>query len=311
VNKKLKLVLITGVAVFMIVTWALIYFSHTVAKPVNNWWQVAMGLAALLYATLGIFTAAKWSWLRSGVGRGVFFISLALLMWGVGQLGWSYFLFVNPDVQSPPSHLLDIADFSAIPLWFLGILMLYKATGARYGLRHARNKIIVTVIILLMSALSWYLLVEVARGGTGYFKEAFWQQFFDLGYSIGDAVIAITAVGIYLLSRKLLGGRFRIPILVILAAFVFLYLADFLYSYLAGKNTYYNGDVADLLYMITISVFGVGVNMLDPSSFHAGPPATALSTDAPTAIPPADPMSYPSGSRTPAAPNITNPEERR
>ena len=45
-NKKLKLILVTGVAAFVIVTWALIYFSHTVAKPVNNWWQVAMGLSA-------------------------------------------------------------------------------------------------------------------------------------------------------------------------------------------------------------------------------------------------------------------------
>lgn len=296
----------------MVVTWAAIYFSHTVAKQVNYWWQVGMGLSALLFAVFGILTSAKWSWLKSGVGRGVFFSSLALFMWGVGQMGWSYFLFVNPNVQSPPSHLLDIADFSAIPLWFIGILMLYKATGARYGLRHTRNKLIVALIILFMSVLSWYLLVDVARGGTSYFKEPFWEQFFDLGYSIGDAVIATIAIGIYLLSRKLLGGRFKLPILVILAGFILLYFADFLYSYLAGNNTYYNGDLADLLYMVTITVVGVGVSMLDPSKLRKPPAVVPIPQPvAPVAgpvppvvvVPPTPPVSP-----APPVPQITPPQ---
>lgn len=224
-----------------------------------------MGVSALLFALLGIFTSSHWGWLKSGMGRSVFFISLALLMWGVGQMGWSYFLFVNPSVQSPPSHLLDIADFSAIPLWFMGVLMLSRATGARYGLRTRTGQMAVILICIIMTLASYYFLVDVARGGVGYFKEPFWNQFFDLGYSIGDAVIATICIAIYILSWNMLGGRFKVPIIVLLAGFIFLYFADFLYSYLAGRNTYYNGDLADLLYMITISIFGLGVNLLDPS----------------------------------------------
>ena len=263
-NKKLKLIVISSVALLMIASWAYIYFGHYVGRNINYWWQVAMGLSALLYAVLGIFTSGKWTWLKSGVGRGIFFISLALFMWGVGQMGWSYFLFVNPAVQSPPSHLLDIADFSAIPLWFVGIVMLSRATGARYGLKKRSGQIIVVVVSLIMIVASYYLLVVVARGGVSYFKEPFWEQFFDLGYSIGDAITATIAITIYMLSWRILGGRFKLPIVVILAGFVLLYLADFLYSYRAGRNVYFNGDVADLLYVVTISTFGLGVNMLDP-----------------------------------------------
>jgi hypothetical protein len=269
VNKKLKLISICAIAISMFIWWAYIYFSHYVARQVNYDWQVGMGLAALYYAVLGIATSSKWSWLKSGVGRSVFFISLALFMWGVGQMGWCYYLFTDPNVQSPPSHLLDVADFSAIPLWFVGVVMLAKATGARYGLRTAKGRILVSLIIVVMSVVSVYLLVFVARGGLSYFhKTAFWDQVADLGYSIGDAIIATICISYYVLSWKILGGRFKLPIIVILSGFIFLYFSDFLYSYLAGKNVYFNGDVADLLYMITISIFGVGVNMLDPSRFN-------------------------------------------
>jgi hypothetical protein len=266
-KKTFKLVTITSIATLMVISWIWIYFAGYIhSHPfINYWWQVFMGLSALVYAVLGIFTARKWSWLRSGVGRGIFFIALALFMWGVGQMGWSYYLFVDPSVQSPPSHLLDIADFSAIPLWFIGINMLYRATGARYGLKTTKGRIIAAVIAVIMCVVSYYFLVVVARGGTAYFKEPFWDQFFDLGYSIGDAIIATIAITIYILSKKLLGGRFKPAILLILSAFVLLYFADFFYSYLAGRNVYFNGDLADLLYMITISVFGFGVNLLDPS----------------------------------------------
>src|ERR1700733_7692922 len=143
--------------------------------------------------------------------------------------------------------------------------MLYLATGARYGLKTQKGRIIAITISVIMCVTSYYFLVVVARGGTSYFKEPFWEQFFDLGYSIGDAIIATIAITIYILSRKLLGGRFKPAILLILGAFILLFFADFFYSYLAGRNTYFNGDLADLLYMITISVFGFGVNLLDPS----------------------------------------------
>lgn len=263
-NKKLKFVTILSITIFMLITWAIIYFSHSVGKAANNWWQVGMSASALLFGVFGMMTAAKWSWFKSGIGRGIFLIAAGVFMWGVGNSGWTYYLFVDPNQQNPPAHILDILYSSAIPLWFVGILMLSRATGARYGLRSTVGKLFVVLIILAMSVGSWYLLVEVARGGSSYFKLPFWEQFFDLGYSIGDAINATIAIALFALSWKLLGGRFKLPILTILAAFVMLYFADFLWSYLSGKNLYFNGDVADLLYMSTISAFGLGVNMLDP-----------------------------------------------
>jgi hypothetical protein len=264
-NKKLKLYLILGTSIIMIAWWAALFFTGTKEETINYIWQVGMGLCALLYATLGIITAAKWNWLKSGVGKGIFFISLALLCWSIGQLGWSYFLFAEPNVQAPQSHLLDIIDFAAIPLWFAGILMLSKATGARYGLKKLNGQILVFLVSVIMILLSYYFLVEVARGGSSYFDQPFWKAFFDLGYSIGDAIIATVSIAIFALSWKMLGGRFKLPITIILGGFILLYFADFSFSYFDGKNEYYNGDVVDLLFMLAVTTLGIGVNMLDPT----------------------------------------------
>lgn len=264
-NKKFKLYAIVTISSLMLTTWAVIFFTGTREQNLNYWWQIAMGLSALVFAVFGILTAAKWNWLKSGVGRGVFFISLGLLMWSFGQLGWSYFLFADPGTEAPQSHLLDIVDFSAIPLWFIGILMLSKATGAKYGLKKISGQILVFLVSVIMIFLSYYFLVEVARGGAAYFEQTFWKSFFDLGYSIGDAIITTTAIAIFALSWKMLGGRFRLPIIVILVGFVLLYFADFSFSYYDGKGVYYNGNITDLLFMLAITAFGLGVSMLDPN----------------------------------------------
>src|SRR3989344_2656104 len=73
-------------------------------------------------------------------------------------------------------------------------------------------------------AISYYLLVNVARGGavlTDYDTELSpllnnLKLFFDLAYPIGDIVILALSVLIYGLSFQYLGGRFKLPIILIL-----------------------------------------------------------------------------------------------
>lgn len=282
-NKKAKLYLLLTISSFMLVWWALLFFTNTREQQINYYWQVAMGMSALLFAVIGIFTAAKWNWLKSGVGRGIFFISCGLLMWGLGQLGWSYYLFADPGVEAVPSHIPDYIYFTALPLWFYGIITLSKATGARYGIRKLSGKITVALIALLMAFLSYYFLVVVARGGTDYFSLPFQDIFFDLGYSIGDAILLTIVLAIFALSWNMLGGRFKAPIVAILAAFIFLFFADFSFSYTNGQNMYYNGNIADLFFFLTVSVFGIGVAMLDPGHVRS---AKAKATNPPVAAEP-------------------------
>ena len=117
-----------------------------------------------------------------------------------------------------------------------------------------------------MIAISYYLLVVVARGGwASYSQQTLWAQFFSLGYSVGDAIIFTIALAIFGLSWKHLGGRFKYPILTILAGFGVMYIADTVFNYRSLNNTYYNGDISDILYLASIIILCIALCMLDPS----------------------------------------------
>ena len=285
-NKKIKFYTIIIISALVLTWWGILFFTGTKEQTINYIWQVIMGIAALFFSIIGVLTAGKWSWLKSGVGRAIIFISAGLFMWGLGQLGWSYYLFADPTVEAVPSHIPDYIYFSALPLWFYGIITLTRATGARYGIRKLAGKVLVALIALIMAFLSYYFLVDIARGGIDYFSKPFLDIFFDLGYSIGDAMLLTIVIAIVLLSWKLLGGRFRLPVLTILAAFVFLFLADFSYSYTNGRNLYFNGNVADLFFFLMVTTFGIGIAMLDPGHVHKAiaPDVASTSQQTPTPV---------------------------
>lgn len=249
----------------MTIYWALLFFTGTKGQTINYIWQVLLCGLSVTYGVLGLVAAKHWNWLKSNVGQGIFAISLGVIVWGIGQGIWTYYVISNPGEEAPTSRLIDLFYMTSIPLWIYGILRLSKATGARYALKKPVAKVGTIITTLLLLGASYYLLVEVARGGSAYFTDATpMDVFVDLGYAAGDAVNLILVVVIFGLSWKLLGGMFRRPILVILFSFVSIYLADMFYSYRTAQEVYYNGDISDLFYLLTIASFGIGLSMLDP-----------------------------------------------
>jgi hypothetical protein len=265
-TKNIKIGLIGLVSLVLFVYWIVLFVTKTQMTTANYWWQAILAALSIMAGIFGVFTAKKWSWLKSGVGKGVFFVSLGLLMWGLGQAGWAYYTLAYPDQEVVYNKLVDVLYFSSIPLWAYGIWCLSKATGAKYGLKGIASKIVVIITSVIVAAVSYYFLIIVARGGSSYFDgQTIWNAFFDLAYAFGDAINLILALVIFGLSWKFLGGRFKRPIVAILSAFGLIYLADFFFSYYDGKGQYYNGHWSDLLYLSMVAVMGVGICMLDPS----------------------------------------------
>jgi hypothetical protein len=275
-SRKSKLVIITVVTALLFVYWAFLFFSGTKGEMINYYWQAGLAIAAILFGFFGILSAKHWGWLKSGVGLGVFLISLGLIMWGVGQAGWTYYVIKYPDEEVPTALFLDIAYFSSIPLWTTGIFKLSKATGAKYGLKTIAGKVLALAISLIMLGISYYLLVVVARGGINTILEAtFMENFWDLGYAAGDAINLTLSLVIFGLSWKFLGGKFRKPIIVILLGFALIFFSDLLFSYRDGLGLYYNGDISDLLYLLMVATFGFGLSLIDPMGSKQNTPAPA------------------------------------
>lgn len=265
-SKKTKILLIIAMTTLLFVWWLLLAVTHTKGQTLNYAWQGGQAAQAIIIGLLGILTAKHWSWLKSNVGQAVFFVSLGLIAWGIGQAGWTALVLQNPDIESPPNHLLDIAFLAAIPCWFFGVLRLSKATGAKYAFRNLWAKVFVATGILATLAFSYYILFVVSQQNIGDFlHESFWKAFFDLSYPIGDSVNLALALVIFGLSWKYLGGMFKRPVLLTLLGLVAIFVADFFFSYYDLKSQYYNGHWVDLLFLAMAAIFGCGLCLLDPT----------------------------------------------
>jgi hypothetical protein len=277
-SKKLKLYIIGFISFLMVSTWAAIYFSGSIGQSSNNAWQAGMAATALIFGLIGMLTAKQWGWFKSNVGRSVFFLALGLIFWGIGQSYWTYYLIADPSAEVPQSYVMDVVLISVIPVWIYGILSLAKATGAKYGFKDAGGSLIAVMMIIFMFMFSYFTLVLVARDGVLFSDEqTAWQSIFDLAFPIGDAVLLTLSILIFVFSWNYLGGRFKQPILIILTAFVLLFIADFSFSFTDGNDTYYNGNVVDLFFILMVITLGLGIAMLDPR--HTWKKNTLISDD--------------------------------
>ncbi len=244
--------------------WTALYLLGIKYSFQNYLYQFGFGLIPLVGGFLGILKSKKWGFLNSQVGTAIFFISLGLISWGVGQMLWSLYYNILLQVEVPYPSLADIGYVGALPLWIFGIISFSKATGAKFSLENVRGKLMLFGIPILAVAFSYYLLIVVARGGSIPLDGGALKLFFDFAYPVGDIVILTLALLIYGLSFGYLGGRFRIPIITILAGFALMYLTDFTFSYVTTIESYYNGHFVDLMFPAVMTLLTFGVNNMDP-----------------------------------------------
>lgn len=248
----------------LVAIWWLVLYLLNVKYNIHNYlYQFGFGLIPLLGGFSGIFKSKKWGFLYSKVGTAIFFMSAGLISWGLGQMAWSFYNIVLK-VEVPYPSFADVGYIGAVPLWAIGIVYLSKATGARFSLKRLHGKVFLFLIPLLASIVSYYLLIVVARGGSIDLNEGFMKLFFDFAYPIGDLIILTLALLIYGLSFNYLGGRFKIPIVTLVAGFILMYVTDFSFSYVTTIETYYNGHWVDLLFPTVMTILAFGINNLDP-----------------------------------------------
>lgn len=242
----------------LFVYWNILYFSGLRISFWNYFYSFAFSLIPLIGGFIGLFVSRSWGVLTSAVGKAVFFISAGLFSWGFGSMIWSYYNFFK-HIAAPYPSFADIGFVLSIPLWAIGVINLAKATGAKFGLRRTTGKFLLVLIPLLITVISYYLLVVIARGGVVTDSLVFSPKLiFDFIYPLSDVLILTLALIIFGLSFKYFGGQYKLPIFAILSGFAFMYLADFIFSYTTTINTFYNGDYGDLLFTIALSFITFG-----------------------------------------------------
>ena len=226
--------------------------------------QIPLIYIPLVGGLFGIRNSIHWNGTKSVMGRSTLFLSLGLIAWGSGMIIWNYYIFFT-SIEIPYPSYADVSYALGLLSLVLGILNLYKAIGIRFALRNRKGKIVLFVVPIIVILFSIYLLIYVARGGALIDSSGnHLKLFFDLLYPLGDVVILTVISLAYLLSRKLLGGVYKVPILVLLVGFMMFYISDFMFSYTTTKETYFNGHLVDFLFTTTMFVLSTGVAMFDP-----------------------------------------------
>lgn len=251
-----------GYLLCMFIFWGGMYASGLKELQINKFWGIGINFIPLFGGIFGLFTAKHWGGFKSAVGKGLIYLSLGLISWSLGNWVWSYYnFFLNSNIPYP--SFADVGYIVAIPLWVIGTYQLSKATGVSYGLKRKVGQIYLLVLPIVVLALSYYLLVTIARGGSITSGGGLLKVFFDFAYPVGDAIIITIAFLVYGLSLKYLGGRFKWPVLITLFGFVLMFLADFSFSYTTTLGTYYDGHINNLLFITALFAMGFGVTSFD------------------------------------------------
>jgi len=259
-NENIYQKLITGYFGAMLVFWVVLLVTHHKGGNANYWFSFLFGLIPLLGGLVGMLKAGVWGGLKSALGKAVFFVSLGLVLWGLGETIWSYYNFVR-HVPAPYPSLADIGFAPSIFFWILGTLFLAKATGAMYALKKSHwAKLFAVVVPLLLLVPSYYIQVKVARGGVLIPQgETALKTVLDIAYPFGDFLALLFAAVVYGLSYRYFGGLYRRAVSYLLAGLAVMYCADSIFSYTTTKGTYYNADWGDMLLALGLFLITFGI----------------------------------------------------
>lgn len=226
---------------------------------------VGMTILPVVGGLMGIRTAMLWGGLRSALGRGLLFLSLGTMFWGLGMVAWNYYLFVL-GTEIPYPSIADLFFTLIWVFWTYGMFKLGRATGAKFGFRNTHGKVLSVVVPLAIVLISYYLLFVVARGGELDLSGGLIQTALGFLYPVGDMFILAASTLVFLLSYKFLGGKYKTPIMMLFLCFALNYVADFIFVLTtSGENpSYYNGAFVDFLYTTVMYIAAISVLLIDP-----------------------------------------------
>ena len=215
---------------------------------------------------LGLMRFRDWGGFESAMGKAVFWLSLGMVVWGLAIGIWTYYLFLG--IALPYPSTADYVFVLSSVFHIFGFLQLSKVVGAPFGFRKFKDKFIGLFAGIAIALISYYILVVVARGNIlRHPGESTPQVFFNYAYTIASLIdVTIVAVA-YILSYKYLGGIYKKSILILLVGFVIHFFAVFFFVKTISDASYFNGNIADILFTIAVFLESFGIVSLDVNEY--------------------------------------------
>lgn len=258
-NKQEKFAYIVSIAlaVFFAGWWVFNALHGHVGDRSHELYSDTYWIVALVGVFYGFHASRQWGGRKSVFGKALLLFSLGLLAQVFGQVIYSYFALVK-DIEAPYPSVGDIGYFGSVILYIFAVLTLSKALGVKFSRASNYQKIIAVAAPIILLAATYYLFLSDYK----YTGNAV-TTFLDFGYPLGQATYISIALFAYILSTKMLGGRMKNKILLLLFALFIQFLADFTFLYRVSQQQWYAGDGSDLTYqlgylLMTIALISIG-----------------------------------------------------
>ncbi len=152
---------------------------------------------------------------------------------------WTYYnIFSNAEVPYP--SLADVFFIFFIPLTALALVKFLKV----YQILVTRRVVIESFVVFLL-AVTGIFLFQGLGGFSGELGAL--EQAFNLLYPLTDAVLITAAVIVFRSS----GGALHKNLILLVGGYLAGALADLTFSYRSAHELYWNGDIADVLFMVS------------------------------------------------------------
>lgn len=206
-------------------------------------WGVSYWIFAFCGFLAGFIISKRWGGYQSVLGRTLLALAFGLLAQAIGQNLTNYYILT--ETLKFPS-IADFVFFCSVPFYIYGSVMLVKLTGVQAALQKTKNKVIGGSIFFGMVVVAYIFLI----GGVAYDFSNIPLLIVDFGYPILETVFVAFSLMAVVLSRNILGGLMRKPMLLLLIALVLQYLGDFLFIILLGNNAYVAGSYNDFIFLL-------------------------------------------------------------
>ncbi len=236
--------------------WISMYIRGLTEGPENDFFTVVYSILSLIGGVAGWTYSMKWGGFKSKFGTAIAFLSIGLLAQFIGQVSYNYYILVlGTEIPYPSAG--DISYFASVIFYIIGTYKLANVSGIKFSIKSVAGKLQAVFIPLLVLILSYIFLLKDYE--VDYSNKII--LFLDFGFPIGQVIYVSIAILALLISKNILGGIMRKPIMLLIFALIFQYIADFAFSYMysAHPDSMYTGDILDLLYCISYFLMAISL----------------------------------------------------
>jgi hypothetical protein len=231
----------------LLLIWSFtLFFTHQTTSQWNYFFNLAY---AFIYLSGGIiaFLGAKKSGLHNSVGRELFWIGTAVTCYGAGLVLWAYFNVVLL-IETPFPSLADF--FFVLYTPFLGYSIIHLLSI--FGINTSKK---IYFQALLIFAISSLFIFSIGNPPDLSSDLPLLTKSLNIYYLLSDSLL----ITLGLLLIRFTRGKIHKSFFYFLTALFLMTIADFVFSYRSANNTYWNGDISDVVFALAGLMFTQGI----------------------------------------------------